>query len=199
MKTDSPLESLQQLHEKINSFSPVSDEEFQRLAVIMHSKEYKRGEVILREGEICKRFYFIVEGSMRSFCIEDGEETNVNFYFENDLASDFNSLRSQTASNRWLIAMENSFLYYAVKNEFEPVFAESTELKNFLFRFFQDSYLKEEQDAINFRLLSPEERYNYLFSYKSELLQRISQQHLASFLGVSRKTLNRIRKKKISR
>jgi len=194
MKTEILDEPLQRFHEKINSFVYVPDEEFERLAVLMRPRKYKKGEVILREGDVCRHFYFIVKGYIRSFCIEDGNETNVNFYFENDIASDCRSLRLETPSERWLIAMENCNVYCAAKSEYSPVFEESAKLKEFLMRFFHDLYLKEEEDANHFRLFSPEERYKHILSSKPQFLQRIAQQHLASFLGISRKTLGRIRK-----
>jgi hypothetical protein len=61
-----------------------------------------------------------------------------------------------------------------------------------LFRFFQRLYLEEEEHSNSFKLLSPEERYNFLLENKPRYLRRIPLTHLASYLGISRETLTRV-------
>jgi CRP-like cAMP-binding protein len=129
---------------------------------------------------------------LRSFGLDEGREVNIKFFFEDEFASDFESLRYQTPSQFFMVAMEDVTVFYTTKIEATPV------LKNylrFLFRFFQDQYLKETEHSNSFKLMSPEERYVYLLENKPYYLQRIPVSHLATYLGMSRETLTRIRKK----
>jgi CRP-like cAMP-binding protein len=186
-------EALSRFRKKIESFAPVSDDDFLHLAHIMHEKHFSKGEVILKERQVCKEYYFILNGCIRSFGLEDGKEVNVKFFFEDDTACDFVSFRNQEPSKFYLIAMEDSVVYYATKAEAMQVFDNAASLQTLLFRFFQQLFFNEEQDSNNFKLMSPTDRYQFLIEHKPQYLQRISVLHLASYLGISRETLTRIR------
>jgi len=179
----------------MESFAPISDADFLLVANMMQEKHFSKGEVLLKEGQVCKQYYFILSGCIRSFGLENGREVNVKFYFEDDTACDFISFRREEPSQFYLVAMEDSTVYYATKTDAVPIFQSDASLLMLVFRFFQDLYFKEEEHSNSFKLLSPEERYQYLLEYKPQYLQRIPLKHLASYLGMSRETLTRIRKK----
>lgn len=186
--------ALDRFRKKLESFAPVSDDDFQHLAEMMHEKHFNKGEVLLREGQVCKEYYFIFKGCIRSFGLENGREINVKFFFEDDTACSFISFRSQEPSLFYLVAMEDSVVYYSSKAEATLVFDKSASLQTLLFRFFQQLFFNEEQHSNSFKLLSPEERYHFLLERKPQYLQRIPLVHLVSYLGISRETLTRIRK-----
>lgn len=177
------------------SFAEVPDKEFEHLSQVMHRKYFNKGEVILREGQVCRHYYFILKGSIRSFSIRDGKEVNVNFYFEDDTACDFASFRNEAPSEFYFVAMEDCVTFYGTKTEAAPVFVRQISLQTFLFRFFQDLYLKEEEHSNMYKMLDPENRYKYMVENHPQFLQRVPVMHLASYLGMSRETLSRIRKK----
>lgn len=179
----------------VEKISPVSDDDFNRLMTVLHEATFDKGEVILREGQVCRRFYYIIKGCIRGFGLEDGKETNLSFYFENEFSSNFLSYRDENPSEVFLVAMEDCHVFYADKMDANPVFESSTSFQAFLFRFFQEEFLEEEEHSNTFKLLSPEERYQFLLDNKPHYLQRIPLTHLASYLGMSRETLSRIRKK----
>jgi CRP-like cAMP-binding protein len=188
-------EVLTRFRQKLESLAPITDDDFQHLAGIMHKKRFKKKEVILKEGQVCKYYYFITRGSIRSFSQDSGKEVNIKFYFEDDIACDFISYRLEEPSHFYMVAMEDCTVYYAAKTESAPIFENTISLHMTLFRFFQDLYFREEDHSNSFKLLSPEERYKYLVENKPQYLQRITFTQLASYLGISRETLNRIRKK----
>src|SRR5215471_20778688 len=90
--------ALERYRKKIESFAPVSDEDFQHIAELMHEKHCDKGEVLLKEGQVCNKYYFILKGCIRSFGLEDGRELNVKFFFEDDTACDFISFRYEEPS-----------------------------------------------------------------------------------------------------
>lgn len=180
---------------KMESFYPIPDAEFEQLAEKLHEKHFTRGEVILKEGQVCKEFYFVINGYIRSFGLENGREVNVKFFFEGDTACDFTSFRSAEPSNFYMIVMEDTTVFCGLKSEIVPVFAQEVSLHLLLFRFFQDLFFREEKHSNSFKLLTPEERYNYLVEHDPKYLTRIPLVHLASYLGISRETLTRIRQR----
>jgi CRP-like cAMP-binding protein len=192
MQAAHALTSLERFRKTLESFTSFSDDDFLLLADMMHEKHFDKGEVLLREGQVCKEFYYILSGCLRSFSLEEGREVNVKFFFEDEFACDFESMREEEPSKFYLVAMEEVTVFYATKTEAVPVMAH---FYTFLFRFFQEQYFKESEHSNSFKLLSPEERYRYLLAHRPNYLQRIPLVHLATYLGMSRETITRIRKK----
>jgi len=186
---------LKRFRESLESFAPITDHEFSLWKNIMHERSVGKGEVLLKEGQVCRQFYFILNGCLRSFSIEEGKEVNLTFYFEDDFACDFESFRKEEPAKFYLVAMEDTTVYFASKKEAIPVLQSQPAFSVFLFRFFQDLFFKESQHSNTFKLMTPEQRYNFLLENKAHYLQRIPLTHLASYLGMSRETLTRIRKK----
>jgi CRP-like cAMP-binding protein len=179
----------------LESFSPLPDEEFRRFADVMHQRQVHKKEVLLKEGQVCREFYFIVSGCIRGYSLENGKEVNVRFYFEDDFAANFESFRNEEPSKFYLEAMEDSTVYCGIKTEVIPVMQNHISFYSFAFRFFQIQYFREAEHANTFKLMSPEERYQFILEHKPHYLQRIPLTALASYLGTSRETLSRIRKK----
>jgi len=192
--SDTPI-ALERFRQKLGSLAQLPEADLMRLANVMHQRHVTKGEVLLKEGQTCKQFYFIFKGCMRSFSLENGREANVKFYFEDDIACNFESFKTQEPSKFYIVAMEDSIVYYGTKIEVVPVVESDSPFYVFVFRFFQDMYFKEEEHANTFKLLSPEERYLHLLKNQPHYLQRIPITYLASYLAMSRETLTRIRKK----
>src|SRR5436853_5999632 len=142
MKTNNIPDAAQRFRKKWETYAPVSDDEFQYVPATLHEKHFSKGEVLLKEGQVCNKYYFIYSGSVRSFCLEDGREVNLKFYFEDDIACDFASFRSEEPSQYYLIAMEDTITYCAAKKDAVPVFQNSTSWVMILFRFFQQLYFE---------------------------------------------------------
>ena len=188
-------EALERYRQKLASLSPLSEDNFMQLANVMHETHFSKGEVLLREGQVCREYFFIIKGCIRSFGLEDGKEVNVKFYFEDDTVCDYESFRWEKPSEFYFVAMEDTIALSATKADAVPVWASDSGLNMLLFRFFQDLFMKEEEHSNTFKLLSPEERYRFLLENRPQYLTRIPLVYLASYMGVSRETLTRIRQR----
>ena len=195
MKISDTPAALERFRQKIGSFVQLAEADLMRFANVLHEREVNKGEVLLKEGQVCKQFYFIFKGCMRSFSIENGREANIKFYVEDDMACNFDSFKKEEPSQFYIVAMEDCIVYYGIKTEVIPILESDSAFYLFVFRFFQSLYFKEEEHANIFKLLTPEERYRYLLKNYPHYLQRIPVTYLASYLGMSRETLTRIRKK----
>jgi len=184
---------LQQIKKHLTSLGPVPDADLNKLGPILHYKKYNKGNFILKEGQVCRNFYFILNGFVRGYSVHDNREVNVEFFFENYIVADFYSLRTETPSQQFLIAMEPCELLYAAKVDYLPIFSESIPLTSVSMRLFQNMFFEEEAYSTMFKALSPEERYQFIMANRPQLIQRIPLKHLASYLGMSRETLSRIR------
>jgi CRP-like cAMP-binding protein len=172
---------------------PVPDEDFQLLANVLHYKKYNKGEVISKEGEVSRCIWFILKGCFRIYSKEDNHEVNVSFFFENTIASDFISLRHEIPSEFTIEAMEETETLLSFRRDYLPVLNFSKSLIHLTSRFFQQKYFGEVEHSNTFKRMNPEDRYKYLLNHNPKYLQRIPLTYLASYMGMSRKTLTRIR------
>ena len=195
MKDHVDPEYLERYFLKLNTYHPVSWSEYEALVPLIQYRKFNKGEVIFREGQVCRQFYFIINGSMRSMRLEEDREVNIHFYFEDDIVSDFLSLIHEIPTKFFLIAMEPCGALMFTRSEYKQVFSNSQQLTAVSVRFYQEAFFDEKQQSDNFKLMSPEERYQHILEHQPVLLQRVPLTHLASYIGVSRETLSRIRKK----
>ena len=177
----------------INDISPLQDSDFENLAQVLHYKKYEKGEVLLQEGKVCRHFWYILKGCLRIFSTETGLEVNVRFFFEGALATDFISLRHNIPSNFYIVALEETEVLYSYKPDYKPVISFSRSLIIFTAEFFANNLFNEIEHSNSFKLMNPEERYINLLITRPKYIQRIPLTYLASYLGMSRKTLSRIR------
>ena len=177
----------------IDAIYVLPDNDFEQLTKVMRYKKYAKGEVVLAEGKVCKRVWFVMKGSFRIFSVEDGQELNVRFFLEHSLAADFISLRHQIPSSFYMVALEDTEALHSYRTEYRPVLNFSKSLIMLTAEFFALHFFEEIEQSNSFKLMTPEERYKNLLIKKPAYLQRIPLTYLASYLGISRKTLTRIR------
>ena len=155
-------------------------------------KEIQKDELLLAEGEVSKAFYFIIK-------IEKIKNEHVSVYFENMFVSSYESFTKQTPSKHYLQAIENTSVA-VISHEVAYKLLELFPRFEFLARVMMEEELIVYQEIIaSFITLNAEKRYLKLVQTNPELLQRIPQYQLATFLGVTPETLSRIRKRIISK
>ena len=92
--------------DKIDKFIKALDNDSSSvLQSISSNKKYKKGDLLLRQGEICGKSYLLVSGIARKFYLNDGKEITTELYFENDLAVSFDSYTLQQPSREFIQAL----------------------------------------------------------------------------------------------
>jgi signal-transduction protein with cAMP-binding, CBS, and nucleotidyltransferase domain len=90
--------------------SPLSKEESDAIAQSMQTKSLKKGDYLLREGQISTRTYFILEGCVREYILTDGEEKSTNFFTEEQWAISLNSFAPRNAATHNWVCVEDRWL-----------------------------------------------------------------------------------------
>lgn len=157
-------------------------------------KAFEKNEMILLEGSISRSFYFILKGAVRLFYTVDGAERTAFFYLENTFVSSYESFTKQMPAKHNLQAIEDT-ITAEISQEVAMEVAQLDPKFEFLARVIMEEELVVYQDIISsFITMNAEERYLKILKEQGELLQRIPQHQLATYLGVSPETLSRIRK-----
>jgi CRP-like cAMP-binding protein len=158
--------------------------------------DLNKGDFILQHHQVCKHIFFVEQGLLRSYQVEDGEERSIAFAQEGSFVTDLRSLRTEQPGELMIQALEPSKTLCISKRRLIELYQQSHQIEAFG-RNLLETLLQEQQELSTwFRLHSAKDRYN-LFIQKYPLLsQRLSLGHLASYLGVRRETLSRIRNHK---
>ncbi|WP_025743850.1 Crp/Fnr family transcriptional regulator [Aquimarina pacifica] len=157
-------------------------------------KKHEKGTILLREGEYAKQSYLVLKGCVRSYFLIDGEEKNTNFFLENDPIVPVSYIKKKP-SEYYIECLENCIFSIGRTERTEKFLTNYPQFIP-LYRKISDDYTTNQLISTDkFRNLSPEEHYLELRKSKPDLLERVPQYHLASYLGIKPQSLSRIRKR----
>ncbi len=183
------------LYETITDLTEISVSSLGKLFEIANKRQFKKGEFILKPGQVCKTIMFVEEGYLRTFIDKDGTEINTDFTFEGNFTTNLKSLRSASSADNSIQAGEITIIYEFDKDKLLELYNVSAEIESFGRKLLEQLLIAQEEHTNLFKIYSPTERYHYLQTNKPKILQRISLSQLSSYLGIARETLSRIRKK----
>lgn len=157
-------------------------------------KKYVKGTVLLREGSYAKESYLVLKGCVRSYYLINGEEKNTAFYFEYDPFVPVSYIKNQP-SEYYIECLEDCVLSIGRSERTEKFLATYPHFIP-LYRKISDEFSTNQLvSAHKYRNLSPEEHYLEIRKLNPDLVERIPQYHLASYLGIKPQSLSRIRKR----
>ena len=186
---------IQKLQSCINSVLTLSDQDFSLLMNCVVSRGLKKGEILLNEGEVCRAFYLVDQGYLRTYYNKDGAAINLHFTFEGNFISNLKSYKSKQPSDLIIEAGEDTWVWIFNLKQISDKAKLHTDIGKFIRRLAIDLLLAAEEHNNMFKIQTPTERYRYIEKNNPALLQRISLSQMASYLGVARETLSRIRGK----
>lgn len=181
----------------IRSLTNFSDESWMALQPALTEKTFAKNELLLKEGQVCQSLFYIYNGYCKSYYNLDGVLKNTGFFFENDIATNISSFGSGKVSEYNIIACEPLTVVIFDKSKLFCIAQQHIEIENpgrNCVRLFAS---KQEEFSTLFKLYSAQDRLQYLETHHPGIVQRVPLSQLASFLGVARETLSRIRKRRI--
>ncbi len=149
--------------------------------------------ILLHEGMIASRMYFIKHGCLRIWFNKDGKDITFQFFFEGQAVSSIESFISQKPSLFTIESIESSTVISITKDDFEIVQNEYPDLKDGFLQIILQRMSNYAQLFLSRIKDSPQERYELLLKEHPEIIQRIPQHYIASYLGITPVSLSRIR------
>jgi len=184
------------LLDNISRHISLTPEEVESFTSILKSKTVAAGELLLREGEICRHESFVTKGCLKTYYQdENGFEHIIDFSIEEWWADDLYSFLTQTASKSNIKAIEDTDILQIGKTDLESLYQKIPKLERFFRILFQNAYIAQ-REQINLALsASAQERYLLFIKKKPYAERRFSQKDIASYLGVTPQFLSTLRKK----
>ena len=183
----------------LSKFSELSRNQVQELAEIMTVIEVKRKSSIVNEGQICNLCYFVLKGCLRQYIIQDGIEKTIAIYTENQAVNYFTNQSGQQKSESFLTSIENSVLLIGDPHRDTELFTKFPILVDITRNMIETDLGNIKNTLTKFITSSPEQRYLNLLDERPELLQRVPQHIIASYLGMTPESLSRIGKRIIKK
>jgi len=173
----------------------LTDKEVQGIVDNMDIRTYKKGDLILQEGAITTMCLFVLKGCIREYRIKNGEELTTNFYTDQQPVSCLIGNPNREPSPFFLEAVEKTIATASTPEEEEAMFKKFPRFEQ-ICRIKVEELMTETQSKMSDYITStPTERYLNLVKTRPELIDKVPQYQLASFIGIKPETLSRIRKK----
>lgn len=176
----------------IQSLIRLSGQEKEIISTLFKEKTYKKGDFFLAEGQICKHVGFVAKGLMRYYINHDGEEKTYAFSQEDQYVCNYESFLPQKPSSKIIQALEDSDVLVISHSDLQLLYASIREGERYGRIAVEAVFLQMLKDINSFYTETPEVRYEGFLNNHPDLQQRISQYHIASFVGVKPQSLSRI-------
>ena len=191
-----PQKLMKNLLKYIRLLTNFSDKSWELLQPALTKREFRKNELLLTEGQVCNSLFYIDKGYCKSYYEIDGVVKNTGFFFENDIATNIKSFGSGQRSEFNIVACERLTAIIFDKEKLFQIAEQVHEVETLGRNCIRLFATKQEEFSNLFKRYSAQERLEYLEAKYPEILQRVPLSQLASFLGVARETLSRIKKTK---
>ncbi|WP_109830059.1 Crp/Fnr family transcriptional regulator [Reichenbachiella versicolor] len=184
---------MNKLIEYINTYTSFNEEEVEALRGTFTVKTFDKKEVIFRAGKVSNELYFVTKGCVRLFYIADGIDKTAFFYTEGQFICAGESYTYNVPAIESYEAVEPSEILVFSKAAIEKLTLKVPKMEIIARVAVENELITSQKVIASFVTKSPEERYIDLLEKQKQLFQRVPQQYIASFLGVSPETLSRIK------
>lgn len=174
----------------------LAEEEQEFIKNYLTVKKIRKRQYLLQEGDVCKFVAFVEKGAMRLYRVnEDGTEHIVVFALDGSFVTDLYSFLTNEPSTYNIDAIEESELVIITKSASDELRQQSRKYQEFAFQATSEAYIQLEKRVTSTISLSLEERYKELTAHYPDIIQRVPQHMIASYMGLNPETLSRVRKR----
>lgn len=177
----------------LNSVNPLTEEAERALIEISFPVEIRKNKDLHPIGHTCRNIYFVVKGVLRIYYFKEATDITESFEFENSIVARADSVFKGTPSQKGIQAIEDSELVAIPSQKLFKLYDSYPDIERLFRLIFEMAYVDMVQRIESIQFHSAEERYLNLLSKSPRILQKVALKHIASYLGITRVSLSRIR------
>lgn len=170
-------------------------EEAEALIDSMLVREFKKGKLIVKEGQLNTDTFFVLEGLVRQYRLHNGEEVTLNFFSEDQWIISLTSFSENSVSTDYLICEETTTVVVGNEQKAREIFKKFPRLETISRAVMETVWAEQQKMLTSYLTHTPEERYVKLLELRPDIQQRVPQYQIASYIGVKPESLSRIRKR----
>ena len=190
------MEQYKNIIENIGRFVTLDKQEIEKLIAIIRTTKVKKRQFIDQPGYICKYRNYVIKGAFRSYLIDnEGKEHTVQIAIEDWFVSDFYSYITQTPATLYVEALEDSTILQMNYEDIENLCKEIHGLSEYFRITTERAFAFSRKRALSNLSMTAEERYLEILERYPNIVNRVPQKVIASYLGMSAEFLSKIRKR----
>ncbi len=173
----------------------LTEEDCNLFEPFLQTRQLTKKDIVLREGQVCKELGFINKGAFRMYYLSEGKEINTHFSFENKFVVNYDSFLQETPSRYFIQALDDAEIVTFNLPTLQSAYNRSQNWERFGRIMAEYSYKLTTKRVEGFMFMDAEQRYLQMMKETPHFLERVPLYHLASYLGIERESLSRLRKK----
>jgi CRP-like cAMP-binding protein len=177
----------------LQRIQPLSPEAVQALKGVCSNLQIKKGKDLQSIGQTCRTIYFLEKGCARIYYFKGDTDVTEYFAFENSLVARVESLFSGLPSRKGIQVLEDSDLVAINAVALNSLYNQYPEIERLFRKVTEAGYVETVNRLESLQFHTAEERYNALVQEHPEIIQRVPQKFIASYLGITPVSLSRIR------
>jgi len=173
------------------------DEEEKKLVIErFHPRLYRKRQYVLQEGDICSHLSFVVRGCLRMYQVDEkGVEHIIQFASENYWINDLGSFHGQRPSLLIIDALEDTVVLQINRDDLVSLYLQAPKFNRIFRVLLENNFVRLQERLLQNISSTAEDRYQSFLNIYPHLVNRVSQVHIASFLGMTPEFLRRLRNK----
>jgi CRP-like cAMP-binding protein len=188
------METLRPFLEFLRKFSNITDDEFTRCLVpIIKVRKFAKKEQLTKAGEIENYFNFVIRGLVRKYYRKGANEINTQIATENHIVLCQESFHSRTPSEYYMEAIEPSVVVSIQYDDLEKLYRSSKKMEHIARLVITHTMIIKDRWQMQLIKMTPRERFLNFVMKNAELLQRVPQKYLASYLNIKPETFSRFK------
>lgn len=180
--------------EKFNEVAPLTEEEKVLIKAYITPKKLRKKQYLLQENDVCKYIAFVAKGALRAYTVsEKGTEHIVQFALEGWIVSDLFSFLTGEPATYNIDALEAADLLLISKTAHDELLMKVPKYETWTRLQLTGAYIAMQRRLSSIISLNLEERYSFFTSLYPDIVQRVPQHMIASYMGLTPETLSRVR------
>jgi CRP/FNR family transcriptional regulator, anaerobic regulatory protein len=189
------MDDFSQFRNFLKNFLFLTEDDCSLFESSLRTIKIEKNEFFLEQGRVCTRIGFVNSGCLRTYYLAEGKEVNTRFVMENNFAVDYDSFLHNKSSRYFIQALEPSELVVFSFGTLQHAYECSQNWERFGRIIAETVYALATKKAESFLFMNGEERYLDALKGEPEIFERVPLYHIASYLGLERESLSRLRKK----
>jgi len=185
----------QKLIDYFSKIMPLTEEESKAILESMDVQTFTKGTVLLAEGQVSKACYFVLQGCVRQYSMVDGEEKTNNFFTEEQWVVSFQSFTQKIPATHFFACTEDTTLVVGTEEKENDLYARFPKFETISRKSIENFFGEQQELMSSYTTDNAEQRYLKLLNNRPDLIQRVPQYQLASYIGVKPESLSRMRKR----